>query len=178
MSRSVPQPPAGTDSLGIRRTDKGRIDGVETADGRWTRNLSDCRLSLDGLSNVLPGSGAMAMINAMKASVMNHSEPLTSLIARSAAFARASVQRIPPRFLPSCSPFAPAGSPRLAFPHRIGAPAECAPEIFRTLEGRSPERFSPPRVRRLQPFTAHPPRHPAQKSAKRVIQLPPATHME
>ena len=63
---------------------------------RYARILSDCRPPLDGLSNVPPGAGEMAMTNAMKASAMNHSESLTSLIAKSAAFARALVQRITP----------------------------------------------------------------------------------
>ena len=53
------------------------INGVETAAApaicRYARNLSDCRPPLDGLLNVLPGAGEMAMINAM-----NHSEPLAS----------------------------------------------------------------------------------------------------
>ena len=54
-----------------------------------------------------------------------------NLVARSAAFARAQRN---PRLSPSSSSIIAAGSPRLAFPRRIPAPAERVSGVFRLLE--------------------------------------------
>ena len=62
----------------------------------------------------------------------------------------------PPRFSLRSSTRPTSGSYRKAWLQPIAALSECAPEIFRTLKGRSPRRLPQPRVRRLQPCTTRP----------------------
>ena len=84
---------------------------------------------------------------------------LLALSTRSAGFARALVG-CTSRLSRSCSPLVAAGSFRLAYPRRIGAPAECShrpSNPWKTLagEGATPRR---PYFCRLQPSAALRPR--------------------